>query len=72
MSHDRRPAARLPADCSGKNERFVRDVLRLISANAEHRTEHKSYGEVVVKFTYAKGEITMARMVEETIIKPGE
>jgi len=77
MNDNRRPApprppARPATDCAGVNERFVRKVLALISANAEHRTEHQSYGEVVVKFTYSKGEITMARMVEETIIKPGE
>jgi hypothetical protein len=70
--NDRRPPPARPApDPAGVNERFVRTILALVTANAEHRTEHKSYGEVVVKFTYANGAITMAKMVEENVFKPG-
>ena len=66
-----RPTRRGP-DYTPINERTLRKVLAWITANAEHRTGGGSYGEVTVRFAYAAGKITQARLVEETIIKPDE
>ena len=61
-----------PVDAAGVNERFLRRVLALVSANAEHRTNGGSYGEVTIKIKWSGGKITDARFVEETTLKPDE
>lgn len=61
-----------PIDHQGSNERFLREMLQLLMANAEARTAAGSFGEVTLKFKWAAGKITDARFYPETTHKPEE
>lgn len=63
------PPTRSVPDRAGKNERFLRDVLAMVTNNADARLHGQRFGEVVVRLTYVDGVITGARLMEETILK---
>lgn len=60
------------ADIDRENEDFTRRLLATLHAAIQERSRKGVFGELTFKVTHNKGQITGAKVVEETIIRPGD
>ena len=60
------------ADIARQNEKFSRKILAALNAAIEERSKSGTFGELTLKVSHNKGEITGAKVVEETILRPGD
>ncbi len=50
--------------------RLLAQAMAALEAMMAHRMRHQAYGEVTVSFLWKNGEVTEARVKEETILRP--
>lgn len=72
MSAAKQPTAPAAEPESAQSRKFRAKVLATADAILAHRGQHGIYGELTVKFSQQNGELTGARIVDETILKPGD
>lgn len=68
MSNSR--PTRGPDELFFKNQEFLKRILDGVAANMQTRAASKAFGEVCIKLTYNKGELTGAKVIEETVVRP--
>lgn len=61
-----------PEEFRRENEEFLRKVLASAHDAITHRASSGVFGELTIKISQQGGRITGAKVVEETVLKPGD
>lgn len=61
-----------PEEIRRGNETFLRKLLASVVAAVEQRERAGTYGELTVKIAQEGGRIKGAKILEESILKPGD